>query len=231
MTAYAGMLTGRIYGTKWVTGIHEGYCIFPPFFSKALRKYTGLKNTQVLFWWDFQFLRSEWEEQDRLNRPFTTVNYLSAPVSKGYSSYQYSADHRWIPCGCFKIIADNITELVFSVRGGGETLGYITNISGRPVHAGGKVYWTEYFSGFGGPHENNSVLRYYDFESGRIHTVTPAWRYIATGRPNLTGRWLLYPNRLLTEKTGSFLWMPYRVKGSGKRCVWKCFCKRVGFWW
>ncbi len=178
MTAYARYAYGADIWDK-VTDRYTRRILHLPPFSKALKKFTGLKNTSALFDETFAFLRTEWEEQDRVNRPFTPVDYISKPVSKGYNSYQYARIINDSTVIALRTALDDLSALVLLTREGEKRLTYITNSNSPLQYAAGRVYWSEYVSGLRWTHENHSVVRYYDLLTGKVQTLTPRQRYLA----------------------------------------------------
>ncbi|MDR0431522.1 MAG: hypothetical protein LBH58_13770 [Tannerellaceae bacterium] len=153
-----------------------------PMFSNAFKHYSGV-NIDNLYKQTFSFLKDEWERQDT---GFITPRHLSRPVKK-FTSYRYPQALNDSTIIAVKSGIQDINALVAITNGKEEHLRYLGNINSRLILNNGRVYWTEIVSGLRWAQENFSVLKYYDFISKRIVTVTPGRRYLSPSI-NSTGR-------------------------------------------
>jgi hypothetical protein len=180
LVAYARYRYGPDVWDKVTSRYTRRFFNIPPFAS-ALREVTGI-SAGTLFRETFLFLnREEWTAQDSVYRHsgFRGIFDCVTPETKKYISYdspQAMGDSAVI---AVKTCLDDVASLVM-IRDGKEVrLCYLGNINSRIVRNGNRVYWTEYVPGLRRRHENFSELKYYDFISRRIVTVTSGQRFLA----------------------------------------------------
>lgn len=142
-------------------------------FSNAFKHYAGI-NIDQLYNQTFSFLKDEWEKQDT---GYNMPDYISPPVKK-HTSYRYPQAVNDSVTVAVKSGIQDINSLVSIINGKEKRLSYIGNINSRIVLNNNRVYWTEIVAGLRWTHENYSVLKYYDFNSEHIQTVSSKQRYL-----------------------------------------------------
>lgn len=144
------------------------------FFGGSFKHYTG-SGFQQLYNDTFDYLRREWEQQDTCT---LALSYLS-PDKKAYTSYRYPRILNDSTVVAVKSGLKDINSLVAITHGKEKRLSYIGSINSWLDVRNGQVYWTEIVPGLRWTHENYSVLKCYDLNSGRIKIVTPRQRYLS----------------------------------------------------
>jgi hypothetical protein len=146
-----------------------------PMFSNAFKHHSGI-NTNRLYDNTFAFLKDEWEKLD--TEKHSSPDYIS-PTAKKYTSYRYPQAINDSVIVAVKSGLQSINSLVTIRNGKEERLSDIGTINSRLVLNNSRVYWTEIVSGLRWTHENYSVLKYYDFTTRRIQTVSGKQRYLS----------------------------------------------------
>ena len=144
------------------------------FFPLAFNKVTG-SSIKQLYHDTFDFLRKEWEKQD-------TSSLLPAyhsPLARTYTSYRYPQAINDSVTVAVKSGLKDLNSLVALTNGKEKRLTYIGNLNSRPVVHQNRIYWTEMVSGLRWTHENHSVLKCYDLDTRKVHTLTPRQRYLS----------------------------------------------------
>lgn len=174
MTAYAR----HEYGAdvwKRITDRYMRRVAIPPF-ARAVKHVTGLSN-EGLFEKTFDFLEKGWKEQEEeYQQSGFRPEYLSQST-KRYNSYKYPQALNDSVIVAVRANFSDLNALVTIEKGVEKRLAYLGSINSRIVLNNNRVYWTEYISGLRWTHQNYSVLKYYDLDTKRIHTVTPRQRY------------------------------------------------------
>jgi hypothetical protein len=145
-----------------------------PMFSNAFKHHSGI-NTDQLFAHTFAFLKEEWDRQDT---GYNAPRYLS-PAATGYTSYRYPQAIDDSTIVAVKSGIQDINSLVTITNGKEKRISYIGTVNSRLVLNNNRAYWTETVPGIRWTHESYSVLKYYDFAIGRIHTVSDKQRYLS----------------------------------------------------
>lgn len=145
-----------------------------PMFSNAFKHHAGI-SIDGLYNETFDFLRDEWEKMDTAA---VTPAFLS-PKPKMYASYRYPQAVNDSTIVAVKSGIQDINSLVSVTNGKEKRLCYLGTINSRLNLAGKRLYWTEIVPGLRWTHENYSVIKQYDLETGRVTTLTPRQRYLA----------------------------------------------------
>ncbi|MDL2281814.1 WD40 repeat domain-containing protein [Parabacteroides sp. OttesenSCG-928-G06] len=173
MTSYAKYAYGADIWDRITSRYVSRFLHLPPF-VKAIKYHTG-GNVDDLFQQTFSFLQEEWERQDKT---YQTPAYLS-PSSTHYTSYRYPQ-----PCNDSTVIAvrsglHDINALV-SLTGGKEKLLYYLGILNSRIQLqGDHIYWSETIAGSRWTHENYSVIKRYNLQTGKTDILTPQGRYLS----------------------------------------------------
>lgn len=179
LTAYARYAYGEDIWDRVTSRYTRRFFRIPPF-SKALKEYTGLSTTG-LFAETYGFLNEEWKRQDSLYQRsgFAGIIDYMTPATERYTAYQYPQIPDDTSVIAVKTNLDDLNSLVMIRNGVEKRLCYLGNINSRIVLHSNRVYWTEYVPGLRWAHENDSELKYYDLNSGKIITVTHGRRFLA----------------------------------------------------
>lgn len=145
-----------------------------PMFSNAFKHHSGISIDQ-LYNQTFSFFKDEWKKQDT---GYVLPGYISPSVKK-YTSYRYPQAVNDSTILAVKSGIQDINSLVSITNGKEKRLSYIGNINSRLILNNNRAYWTEIVSGLRWTHENYSVLKYYDFSTRRIQTVSSKQRYLS----------------------------------------------------
>lgn len=170
MTAYARYR----YGSDIWDKTTSRYVRVPFFFSSAFKHHAG-HSIENLYTETFDFLKDEWEKQDTAVIP----PRYGSPVSKNYTSYRYPQVLNDSVVIAVKSGLQDLNALVLLTNGKEERLSYIGRINSRLNLCGNRLYWTEIVPGIRWTHENYSVLKQYDIQTGKITLITPGQRYLA----------------------------------------------------
>ncbi len=173
MTSFAKKQYGADIWDKITSRYVNRFFHLPPF-TKAIKYHTG-DNVTGLFNKTFDCLKEEWEYLDIIGeRP----QYLS-PSHKRYSSYRYPQTLNDSTFIAVKSGLEDINSLVKLTNGKEERLSYIGSINSRIRINKNRIYWSEIIGGLRWTHENYSVIKYYDIETGRTEILTPKQRYLS----------------------------------------------------
>ena len=199
MTSYARSAYGADIWDKVTHRFPRRFFSIPPF-SNALKHYTGV-NTKQLFGDTYTFLNQEWQRQDSLYQQsgFEELQNRLSPETKLYTSYQYPVAIDEETVLALKSGLGDINTLVQIKNGVEKRLTYLGTINSRLIHFQNKIYWTEYVSGLRWTHQNYSMLKCFDLETGKTNTLTQKDRLltpalstegktVAFSRPNVDGR-------------------------------------------
>lgn len=145
-----------------------------PMFSNAFKHNAGI-SIDGLYNETFDFLRKEWRKMDTAA---VIPDYLSPKPGK-YTSYRYPQAVNDSTVIAIKSGLQDINSLVSVTNGKEKRLCYLGTINSRLNLAGNKVYWTEIVPGLRWTHENYSVIKQYDLETGKVTILTPRGRYLA----------------------------------------------------
>ena len=175
LVSYARYEYGADIWNKVTTRYAKHIWTIPPF-SSALKRCTGYSKND-LYKKTFAFLGQEWKKQeDDYRKSGFSVNYLT-PETTDYTTYKYPQILDESTFVALKTNFKDIPSLVRIRNGKEELLIHLGNINSRIVYKNNRIYWTEYVSGLRWSHENYSVLKYYDLQTGRIKTLTPKQRF------------------------------------------------------
>lgn len=173
LTSYARHRFGTDIWDKTTTRYVKRFFAIP-MFSNAFKHNTGI-TIDELYNETYDFLRDEWMKMDT---GVITPNYLS-PLGKKYTSYRYPQAVNDSTVIAVKSGIQDINSLVSVTNGKEKRLCYLGSINSRLNRVGNRVYWTEIVPGLRWTHENYSVLKQYDLETGKTTTLTPRQRYLA----------------------------------------------------
>jgi len=176
MTAFARHQYGADVWNKVTDRYAKRIYAVPPF-SNALKHYTGVR-TGGLFHQTFEFLKQEWDQLNALNGEQTPVQYWS-PRNSSYTSYRYPQPLNEGEVIAVKSGLKDIHSLVLLRDGQESHLCYIGSLNSRINLAQNRIYWSEYVAGLRWTHQNSSVVKYYDLETGKVYTLTTRQRYLA----------------------------------------------------
>lgn len=175
MTAFARQEYGADIWDKVTTRYIKKIINIPPF-ANSMKHNMGI-GKQELFKNAFAFLKKEWNIlDDKYFRSGFTPNYM-LPEPTQYTTYKYP---QAIDENTIVALKSNMSEInsIVAIQNGQETrLTYVGSINSRLIYRNGKIFWNENVSGLRWSHENYSVLKYYDMQSGKVVTVTPHQRY------------------------------------------------------
>lgn len=144
------------------------------YFEGSFKHFTG-SNFKRLFHDTFKYLQEEWEKLDTC---ILAPSYLS-PVTKDYTSYRYPQTLNDSVIVAVKSSLKDINSLVTITHGKEKRLAYIGSINSRLNLHNNRIYWTELVPGLRWTHENYSVLKSYDINTGHIASLTPKQRYLS----------------------------------------------------
>lgn len=162
------------YGSDIWDKTTSRYVSVPFLFSSAFKHHSG-SSVETLYKETFDFLKDGWMKQDTA---VLMPSYLSPSVKK-YTSYRYPQLLNDSTIIAVKSGLHDLNSLVMLSGGKEKHLTYISRINSRLILRNGHVYWTEIVPGLRWTHENYSVLKRYDTETGRIKILTPGQRYLA----------------------------------------------------
>ncbi|WP_455639064.1 hypothetical protein [Parabacteroides sp.] len=173
LTAYARHRFGADIWDK-TTSRYVSHFFNIPMFSNAFRHYSGI-TVDRLYDDTFDFLRNEWTG---LDTSVIAPDYLS-PEKKLYTSYRYPQVVDDSTVIAVKSGLQDINSLVSITNGREKRLCNLGSINSRLNLSGKRLYWTEIVPGLRWTHENYSVLKQYDLETGKTSILTPRQRYLA----------------------------------------------------
>ncbi len=177
MTAFARKEYGADIWDKITTRYIKKFINIPPF-GNSMKHYTGVSKKRI-FNNAFSFLSKEWSDLDykHFHSGFSPKYLLPAP--KEYTSYKYPQEISNNTIIALKSSMSDINSLVEIKEGREKRLTYLGSINSKLMYRNKKIFWNENVSGLRWSHENYSVLKYYDLQTGKIIMVTPNKRYQA----------------------------------------------------
>ncbi|NBB28858.1 hypothetical protein [Cellulophaga sp. BC115SP] len=178
LTTYLKKKYGNDAWDKVLTGTYQ-FPFYPFSFSNNIKKVTGLR-VEDLYKNAFLDIQKEWiEEQSKITEnPATQI----ASKDKYFSNYLYP---QYLPDGRILVVKtglDIISQLVAVDKNGEEEkiaeLG-IWNDAGMLSLQGTKVVWAEIAYDARWARKDYSVIKTYDFNEGKIRTLTHKTKYAA----------------------------------------------------
>lgn len=177
LTAFARYKYGANYWDKVTARYVDRIFNIPPF-GNAM-KYHGGTVPKQLYKDAFNFLKEEWSVQENAYQQSGFKPSVLSPSAKRYASYQYPQQLDELTVIAVKSNYRELPSLVKIANGAEERICYLGNINSRISLVNNKVYWSEYISGTRWTHQNYSVVKFLDLETGKIHILTPHKRYLS----------------------------------------------------
>lgn len=177
LTAYARYKYGADYWDKVTSRYVDRIFNIPPF-SNAMKHHGGAAPKQM-YKDVFNFLKEDWSAQEEVFRQSGfKPTILSPPISR-YASYQYPQQLDESTVIAVKSNYKELTSLVKITDESEDRLCFLGNINSRISLVDNRIYWSEYVSGIRWTHQNYSVVKYFDLETGKTHILTPRKRYLS----------------------------------------------------
>jgi hypothetical protein len=164
----------------WEKIIHRSWNIpFIPFrFSGSIKANSGLSVTD-LFNEMSTDLKKEWEQQQAQLR-LSSFRKINPRATKAYTDYQYPQPLENGDIVASKSGIGDISQLVLLSEDGKEKKGYVQgpiNSTGMLSTAGNRAVWNEYRYDPRWLMRTYSVIKAYDFKTGKSHVVSHKSRY------------------------------------------------------
>lgn len=152
---------------------------FIPFrFSSSINASSGV-NVNELFNEMSADLKKQWQQQTA-QLTLTSFDKVNPRKTTSYTDYQYPQPLEDGSLVALKSGIGDIATLVLLTEGGKEKKGYVTgpmNGTGMLSTAGNKVVWNEYRYDPRWLMRTYSVIKGYDFETGKAHVISKKSRY------------------------------------------------------
>ncbi len=186
MTTYARRNYGRNVWDSVLSEVYSKPGLYR--FSKAVKKFTGL-STKELYHAAMIDLDVWWKEQDDKVNPLND-QLITDKSNKVFTSYRYP---NYLSDSILVVQKSALNQIrtVYQIKDGAESRLFTPGV-GLGDHysiGGGKMVWSEIRSHPRWSNETYSVIRLFDFESGRLRKISSKSKLNAPGlSPN--GKWI-----------------------------------------